>query len=41
MDEEFEEAAKLKKKILQLKEEAMTVERLRKEYIDRKPVMRM
>ena len=41
MEEDYEAAAMYKKKILQLKEEAMTVEKLRTGYLDKKPVLRL
>ena len=41
IDEEFELAAMYKKKILQLKEEAMTVEKLRNEYLNKEPTLRI
>ena len=39
MDEEFEEAARLKKAIIQLKEKTITAEKLRSEYLDKKPII--
>ena len=40
MDEDYENAAKFKKLIVKLKEEAMTAEKLRTEYIEREPILR-
>ena len=40
IDEDYENAAKFKKLIVTLKEEAMTVEKLRTEYIEREPILR-
>ena len=40
MEEDYENAAKYKKLILKLKEEAMTAEKLRTEYIEREPILR-
>ena len=39
MDEDYEAAAMYKKKILQLKGEEMTVERLKDEYLNNEPTL--
>ena len=41
IEEDYEAAAMYKKKILQLKEEAMTVEKLRNDYLNKKPILRL
>ena len=41
MDEEFEMAAKLKKEVMALKDQALNAEKLRQDYIDREPTLRM
>lgn len=41
MDEDYEAAAKFKKLITSLKEEEMTAEKLRVNYIAKKPILRL
>ena len=41
MDEEYEKAAQLKKKIISLKDQVMTADKLRIDYIEREPIFRM
>ena len=41
MDEDYENAAKLKRLISTLKEGAMTAEKLREEYLAKKPILRL
>ena len=41
IDEDYESAAKYKKMITSLKEEAMTAEKLRNNYITKKPILRL
>jgi len=40
IDEDYETAASLKKQITKLKEEALTAQNLRKDYIEREPILR-
>ena len=41
LDEEFEEAARIKKVIMGLKEQCMTTQRLRSEFLDKVPTLRL
>ena len=41
IDEDYEAAAMYKKKILKLKEDAITVEKLRTEFLNKKPTLRL